>query len=108
MLFRSNERNVIADLMTKGVKFGDNFRVDAHIIVWQQDNVLKIPSSALFRNGDQWNVFVVEWGMAHRREVTVGHQSSSASEIISGLRDGETVIQHPPNDLSENSFVRDQ
>ena len=58
--------NVIADLMTKGVKFGDNFRVDAHIIVWQQDNVLKIPSSALFRNGDQWNVFVVDDGTGAR------------------------------------------
>jgi multidrug efflux pump subunit AcrA (membrane-fusion protein) len=97
--------NVIADFMTKDVQFGDNFRVDAHIVLWQSKNVLAIPSSALFRNGEEWNVFVVEWGTAHRRQVTVGHQSSSESEILGGLQEGETVILHPPNELTENSFV---
>lgn len=100
--------NIIADIMTKDTSFGDNFRVDAHIIVWQAKNVLEIPSSAVFRNGDQWSVFVVEWKMAHRRDVTIGHQSPSATEILGGLEEGETVILHPPNDLSENSFVSAQ
>src|SRR5688500_5363198 len=54
--------NVIADFLTKNTISGDNFRVDVRIIVWQNENILKIPSSALFRDGEKWNVFVVESG----------------------------------------------
>ena len=100
--------NIIADFLTKDVHFGDNFRVDTSIIVWQGENVLKIPSSALFRNGEKWNVFVVESGTAHRREVVVGHQTSAESEILEGLNEGETVIVHPPNQLAEGTSVKIQ
>ena len=97
--------NIIADVMSKGVHYGDNFRVDVQIVVWRGKNVLTVPTSALFRNGDAWNVFVVQFGMAHRREVQVGRQSSAQSEVVGGVDEGETVVLHPPNELSENSFV---
>src|SRR5688572_5817103 len=42
--------NIIADFLTKDISFGDNFRVDVRIIVWKGENILKIPSSALFRD----------------------------------------------------------
>jgi multidrug efflux pump subunit AcrA (membrane-fusion protein) len=100
--------NIIADIMSKDAHYGDNFRVDTQIIVWQGKNVLSVPTSALFRNGDAWNVFVVQLGMAHRREVQIGHQSSSQSEVLGGLDEGESVVLHPPNELTENSFVNIQ
>jgi HlyD family secretion protein len=94
--------------MSKDTRYGDNFRVDARIVVWRGKNILSVPTSALFRSGDKWNVFVVEYGMAHLREVNIGRQSSSQTEILSGLEEGETVILHPPNELTENSFVNIQ
>lgn len=97
--------NVIADFLTKDIKFGDNYRIDVRIIVWQAENVLKIPSSALFRNGEKWNVFVAESGKATKREVKIGHQNSSESEVLEGLSEGETVILHPPNQLEEGTSV---
>jgi multidrug efflux pump subunit AcrA (membrane-fusion protein) len=100
--------NIIADVMSKDARYGDNFRVDTHIIVWQGKNILSVPSSALFRNGEVWNVFVVQLGMAHRREVQIGRQSSTQTEIVGGIDEGETVILHPPNELTENSFVNIQ
>ena len=100
--------NIIADFLTKGVHFGDNFRVDVRIIVWQSENVLKIPSSALFRSDEKWNVFVVEYGKARRREVKIGHQNSSESEVLEGLTEGETVILHPPNQLADGAPVSSQ
>ena len=100
--------NVIADIMSKDAQYGDNFRVDTQIILWRGKNLLTVPTSALFRTGDTWNVFVVRLGMAHRREVQIGHQSSSQSEVLGGLDDGESVVLHPPNELTENSFVNIQ
>lgn len=100
--------NIVADFLTKDVNFGDNFRIDVRIVIWQGENTLKIPSSALFRNGEKWNVFVVEYGKAKRREVKIGHQNSAEAEVLEGLNEGEIVILHPPNQLEEGSLVRKQ
>lgn len=100
--------NIVADFLTKDTHFGDNFRVDVRIIVWQSENVLKIPSSALFRSGEKWNVFVVEGRKARRREVKIGHQNSSESEILEGLTENEIVILHPPNQLEDGASVSTQ
>ena len=100
--------NVIIDFLSKEINFGDNYRVDVRIIVWQADDVLKIPSSALFRNGEQWNVFAVESGKAKRREVKISHQNSAESEVSEGLSEGEIVILHPPNQLEDGASVSAQ
>ncbi len=100
--------NIVTEFLTKEINFGDNYRVDVRIIVWQSNDVLKIPSSALFRNGEKWNVFVLESGKARRREVKIGHQNSSESEVLEGLTEGETVILHPPNQLADGASAAAQ
>lgn len=100
--------NIVADFLTKDANLGDNYRVDVRIIVWQADDVLKIPSSALFREREKWNVFVVEGSSARRRDVKIGHQNSSESEVSEGLSAGETVILHPPNQLADGVSVSAQ
>ena len=55
--------NVVADITTPPEQrrtLGDNFRVEARIIVWESEKTLKVPSGALFRHGPDWAVFVVE------------------------------------------------
>jgi HlyD family secretion protein len=61
---------------------------------------LKVNSSALFREGEKWKVFVVESGNARLRETEIGHQTASETEILSGLSEGETVILHPSNQIA--------
>jgi multidrug efflux pump subunit AcrA (membrane-fusion protein) len=100
--------NIVADFLERDINFGDNFRVDVRIIVWQSGDVLKIPASALFRAGEKWNVFVVEGGRARRREVKTGHQNASEAEVLEGLQEGEIVILHPPNQLEEGAPVSAQ
>lgn len=100
--------NIIADFPPKGPSFGDNFRVDVTIVIWQGENVLKVPSSALFRDGGDWYAFTVKYGYAYRRKVSAGHQGAAETEILEGLSEGERVILHPPNQLTEGASVRSQ
>jgi multidrug efflux pump subunit AcrA (membrane-fusion protein) len=100
--------NIIGDFLSKGVRFGDNFRVDVRIVVWESDSVLTIPSSALFRSGENWSVFVVTTGKARLRSVTIGHQSADEAEVLGGLAEGDRVILHPPNQLAEGTSVASQ
>lgn len=90
--------NVIVDLAEPPEKrktLGDGFRVDARITVWEGHDVLKVPTGALFRHGDDWAVFVVRQGHAELRTVQLGHRSDLEGEVLDGLTAGETIILHP-------------
>ncbi len=100
--------NVVADLVSKNQALGDNFRVDTSIITWHEQDVLTVNSSALFRQGEKWNAFVVEGGRARQREVEIGHQNVSESEIIKGLSENDKVILHPSNQIEDGVSVTSQ
>jgi HlyD family secretion protein len=74
---------------------GSGYRVLARFVVWHGENVLQVPSSALFRIGTDWAVFVVEGGRARRRIVTTGQHAGLVTEVIDGLTAGDVVIVHP-------------
>lgn len=86
-------------------RIGSGYRVLARFIVWEEADVLQVPTSALFRTEDGWGVFVVEEGVASQRRVTVGRQSGLTAQIKSGLEEGETVIVHPGNELDDGVRV---
>jgi HlyD family secretion protein len=100
--------NLIADFLDPSVPLGDAYRIEAKIVLWEKQEILKVPISALFREGDAWRVFVVENGIARSRPVEVDHRNALEAEIIKGLREGETVIVHPPNALREGLRVSNQ
>jgi HlyD family secretion protein len=85
---------------------GDGYRVEARFILWQGNDVLQIPASALFRTDDRWGVYVIENGRAHYRKVEPGRSSGLTTEIINGLSSGEQVILHPGRDIAEGVRVR--
>ena len=87
--------NVIVDLDDTPVELGDGYRVTGRIVVWEKEDVLKVPSSALFRIGESWGIFVVEEGMARTRVVSVGQRNGIEAEILEGLAAGDPVILHP-------------
>lgn len=97
--------NVIGKFLSEAPKFGDNYRVDVSIIVWESEDVLTIPSSALFRAGDKWNVYVVEAGSARLRTVKAGRQNAENTQVVDGISEGEIVILHPPSQLVDGAKV---
>lgn len=100
--------NVIIDLIDppeKREQLGDGFRVDCEIIVWDVDDVLQVPTSALFRVDDKWRVFVVEEGAAQLTLVEVGKNNGRDAEVLSGLREGDRVIIHPGDSIDQGVMV---
>jgi len=97
--------NVIADFIDSPDGLGDGYRVDARIVIWEGTGLLKVPASALFRVGDEWNTFVIENGRTRLLPVEVGHRNASEAEVVKGLNEGAEVIVHPANDLKDGARV---
>jgi HlyD family secretion protein len=98
--------NVIADFVTRPAGLGDGFRIEARIVLWEGTDVLKVPSSGLFRSGERWAVFVIEDGRARLRAVDVGHRNPSEAEITAGLEEGAVVVRHPSDRVADGVRVR--
>ena len=93
---------VIADIVSppeEWEKLGDGYRVETKFILWEEDEVLQVPSSALFRRSDQWAVFVVDGEFARLRNVQLGRRSGLTAQILSGVEAGELVITHPDDSI---------
>ena len=86
---------------------GDGYRVEARFILWQDDDVLQAPTSALFRRDDQWFVYVAEDGRAHRTAIQPGRRSGLMTEIRDGLQAGARVITHPGQRVDDGARVRE-
>ncbi len=86
-------------------RLGSGYRVEASFILWEEEDVLEIPASAVFRRGDEWAVFTVEGGRARRRNIESGRRNSRAVQILAGLAEGDTVITHPDETIEDGSEV---
>lgn len=89
---------IIADIVTppdERQSLGDGFRVEAGIVTWESDDVLKVPAGALFRNGTDWAVFTVRQSRAVLQPVRAGHTNGVETEIVDGLSPGDQVVLHP-------------
>jgi HlyD family secretion protein len=101
--------NVIVDLVDPPQKretLGDGFRVEARIVIAEADDVLKVPTSALFRVGEEWAVFRVEAGVARQRTVKLGLENGLEAEVQEGLAEGDEVVTHPGDNVIDGRAVK--
>lgn len=101
--------NVIADILTPPAQrrsLGDQFRVEARIIVWETNQALKVPSGALFRRGPDWAAFVLSNGRARLRPVQIGRSGGTETQVIEGLKEGEDVILFPGDRVRDGQRVK--
>jgi len=85
---------------------GSGFRVDAEFMIWQADEVLQLPTSALFRAGGEWVVFRVEESRARQVAVTPGRRSGLVTQVLEGLEAGDRIITHPGERVAEGVRLR--
>jgi HlyD family secretion protein len=98
--------NVVADLMDPPGPLGDDYRVEVRIVIWEGQNILKVPSGALFRSGKDWAVFAARNGQAKKQIVEVGHRTPREAEVVKGLKEGDWVISHPTNQIEEGVRIK--
>jgi HlyD family secretion protein len=100
---------VIADIVSppeQWIRLGDGYRVNARFILWEEDDALRVPTASLFRHVGGWALFVVEEGRAVLRPVEIGRRGAIHTQVLSGVRQGETVIVHPGRDVEDGVRVR--
>lgn len=85
---------------------GDAFRVEARIAVWEQPDVLQVPTSALFRRADRWAVFVLENGRAATRDIEIGRRNAERAQVLSGLHEGDIVIIYPSDQVRDSVRIQ--
>jgi HlyD family secretion protein len=86
-------------------QLGHAFRVIARVVIWHSDDVLQVALGALFREGDNWAVFVVADGRAERRLVTIGERNVHAARVLKGLNAGDRVVLHPSDRVHDGGRV---
>ena len=104
--------NVVLDFVEPApaarASLGDGYRVEVRVVIWESQNVVKVPTSALFRHGEQWAVYVMDRGRARRTLVELGHQTGQYAEVTSGLDEGARVVLHPGDTLVDGARVRER
>lgn len=84
---------------------GDGFRVDAQVVTFRSPAAVKVPVAALFRNGAQWCVFVIEANRARQQAVTVSRRNATEAVIDQGLDPGAQVVIYPSEALRDGARV---
>ena len=87
-------------------RLGDGYRVEARFVIWDGDNVLQLPASALFRQGEGWATFTLQDGRARLKPVEVGQRAGLRAQVLSGLEKGERVITHPNDQIRDGVRVK--
>lgn len=101
--------NVIVDIASPPEQWrglGDQFRIDARIVVFERADAVLAPVAALFRDGDQWAVYVARDGQAHKRHVKLGGRTPSQAWIEEGLKAAERVIVYPSDSVADGTRLK--
>jgi multidrug efflux pump subunit AcrA (membrane-fusion protein) len=78
--------------------------VEVNVIARVSQGALLVPTNALRSGG----LFVLEGGVARRRDVKIGIRGASNTQILSGLSEADRVIVPFPEDLADGTKVTEK
>lgn len=84
---------------------GHGYRVEARIVTWETDDAIIVPTSALFRDGPDWAVFIAADGRAVYRRVAIGHNNGVEAEVLEGLGPGDWVVLYPSAAVQDDTRI---
>ena len=87
-------------------RLGDGYRVEARFVLWEGQDVLQLPTSALFRQGEGWAAFVLDGRRVRLTPVEIGQRAGLASQVVSGLKAGDRVVAHPDETIEDGVRVK--
>ncbi|SFQ02813.1 HlyD family secretion protein [Tranquillimonas alkanivorans] len=89
-------------------RLGHGYRVTAQILLWEADSVLKVPVASLFREGEDWAVFVVQAGRAAVRKVAIGRMNEDEAQVLEGLEPGDRVVLYPSDRVTDGARLAER
>ena len=101
--------NVIIDLSDpteKWQRLAHGYQIEARVVLWESENVSKVPLTSLFRDNDNWAVYVEQENRAKLQHVKLGQRNGLEAEILEGLPEGSQVISHPSNQIVDGIRVK--
>ena len=84
---------------------GHGYRVEPRIILWESNDVLKVPLSSLFRQGGDWAVFVSRDGRARLQTLALGNMNGIDAEVLKGVAAGDAVVVHPSDRVGDGARI---
>lgn len=100
--------NVIADFVDPPEvrkRLGDAYRVEARIVIWESEDVLKVNAGACFRHEAGWAVYRINNSCARLTKVEIGHNSGLEVEILGGLNDGDQLVAYPSDQIFDGTRI---
>lgn len=100
--------NIIGQLADSNIPLGDGYRVEAEIVIWETDDAMQVPVSALFRCDGGWCVFTVEQSRAQQQQIEVSQRNPFDAIVLTGLEPGESVVLHPNERIETGSRISER
>ena len=67
--------------------------------------MIKVPTSALFREGGGWALFRIEGRTAKLTPVDIGERTARDAEIRRGVSPGQRIVAHPSDRVADGVKV---
>lgn len=97
--------NVIAEFLEPSQPLGAGYRIEAGIVVWEQDRVLTVPTSAIFQRTNTWQVFAVVDDKVELRSLELGQRGREYAQVLDGLNENDVVVLYPSDLIEEGITV---
>lgn len=98
--------HALLDLEDHDPRLGHGYRVFAEMTIWEDDKVVRVPISALYRVGNDWNLFVLADDRVHQVPVEIGEMNDEIAQVLSGVEPGQTVVVHPSDTLVDGALAQ--
>ncbi len=79
--------------------------MEARSTGWKSEDAIKVPASAVFRQGDGWAVYRVDGKVARLQAVTIGERTARDVQIVDGIDEGAEVVLHPSDRIRDGVEV---
>lgn len=79
----------------KGLQIKPGMSADIEIIVESIPDVIAIPSQAIIEKDGKKYVYIIKDSKAHLIPIEIGRFNWTLSEVLSGLKEGDTIIINP-------------
>jgi HlyD family secretion protein len=95
----------ITDPLERRPTLGDNYRVEAKVVTWENPDALRASAGALFQRSGEWQAFAVEGGRARLRTLRVGQSNGVETEVLDGVTEGAQLVMYPGDKVSDGTRV---